>query len=211
MGNSVRQLTTVRRPRFRSPAELLSQVRRPDSWLTPAEQDYLWRLVVRGRDPTGEAKEALAWSVRGWVKRKAGAYADKFGCDPDELEQVGLARFPQVVRTYRPGRRTSATFLGYYAVCAGREMVDAARRLVARPATQIGEAASIPAPVLDDCVADVLSVLDADSRFVFQHVHAIHVDRLSYARIAKKLGRTTADVERLYRAAFNRLSDVLVS
>jgi RNA polymerase sigma factor (sigma-70 family) len=171
-------------------------------------------LCVRARAGDRQAYDALALSVWAWCRRKAGHYARQYGSDADDLEAVGLSRLPHAVQNYDPAH---GTFLNYFAACASRQMIGAARKEVARREVQSDEAmAREPgrdgrdAP-RDAAVTAALAGLDPVGRALVSHLHGIGRPRLSLERVRKRLGLSKRRAAELYRLAFNRLSDVLVA
>lgn len=174
-------------------------------------RDELAELAARARGGDRAAEDALARAVWPWVKRKAGEYGRSHRVDSDELESVGLSRFPHALKSYRP---EFGGFLNYFASCAAREMLEVARKLSRRPEVQSEEALVMEpghADEPDDVAAlrAALAGLDPLSRRVLEMALGYDGKAVRIDAAAALLGLSPRRAELIYRLAFNRLSDEL--
>jgi DNA-directed RNA polymerase specialized sigma24 family protein len=205
----------VRRPlpRCRTAGGLLAKARQPDSQLSVPEQNYLAGLVRLGRDPAGDAYQALALSVVALVRGKAAHYARAFGCDPGDLESEGLLALPYAVRYYRPRKQGKNGFVNFFTFCAARRIKQFAEKSRSRPeltdcAGYLAGLTTREEPVNEaaDAVREALAGLDPIARDIVEHAHQFHGKRQAIRTVGGRHGLNPAESLALYRDAIARLS-----
>lgn len=180
--------------------------------LPHAKQIELWRLA---RDGDASAADELALSVWSWARRKAGQYARKYHVDPDDLESIGMERFSDSMKNFRP--ELGWTFLNYFGSNAARAMFKAAnreceRRKLERPNAEADapHLDSIPWPDADDeppdDVRETIAFLDTIELRMLEQVHGVRSAPVPITEAGRILGLAPGTAEAVYDAGYNRLN-----
>lgn len=204
----------------------MTTTRRPDrvrlSRTNLHQQQYeLWQ---KARDGCQQSANELAKSLAPWVYDKSRKLVSKWGADTidaDDVAAVGMAKILIAIRKYDG----SGTFSGYFFVIASRTMCE----YCANAAVQHTRFRSIADDVLDThatthddhdtanavdhtrLVTDALFTLTKLERKVFTARTGYRQPKQSIATVARRLKVTEQKAEAIYTAAYNRVSDYLVT
>jgi RNA polymerase sporulation-specific sigma factor len=178
------------------------------------------QLVLKARNGSSAALEALLRRYQGFVRLKASSYF-LAGGDADDLVQEGMVGLYKAVRDYRPERETS--FRSFAELCVTRQIITAIKTATRfkhaplngyvsfshTPAGQEGEGEctlgdALPGPSVDDPSVCVISTEELQS-LVFclgtglSRLEAdalrLYLDGCSYEEMGEELGCDTKTID----------------
>lgn len=198
-------MTATRNPRDRSAARLS----RADTPPTADEQRQLCRQAKRG-DP--DAANQLARLVQPWVYTNSARYVKMFGTDvveQEELIAIAYSKVPVAIQTYDG----SGIWTGWFFTIAGREFSKVCEQLARHKSLRIQTTDDCPtlelAPSRHTAALPADHLIDEAIAYLTPLERRIYCERVGYRcrrkvpvrRIARQLGRTFNDIERIHLRA----------